>query len=212
MEHRWPAYERGQTVACTVIGIEDCHLVHPDRWILAGWIHERRYRGDRAASRYGPCVDRQGASYRQPGKQRRQAGIAQAIQRGRQAGRWGRHGMLGRLAAWLADWRDGRLSSDADAIPIPGCQRQSCGRRVHSWSASREILCLPPAHPETKPSRFFSLPLYSSHALSIYISLFISVLSLLYPGPRLPYSLRSSLLLSTDPRIPRHPCFPVNID
>lgn len=75
--------------------------------------------------------------------------------------------MLGRLAAWLADWRDGWLSSDADAIPIPGCQRQSCGRRVHSWSASREILCLPPAHPETKPSRFFSLPLYSSHALSL---------------------------------------------
>jgi len=40
--------------------------------------------------------------------------------------------LLGRLAALLPDWRDGWLSSDADAIPIPGCQRQSCGRRVHS--------------------------------------------------------------------------------
>lgn len=38
---------------------------------------------------------------------------------------------------------DGWLSSDANAIPIPGCQRQSCERRVHSWSALREILCLP---------------------------------------------------------------------
>lgn len=97
--------------------------------------------------------------------------------------------MLGRLAAWLADWRDGWLSSDADAIPIPGCQRQSCGRRVHSWSASREILCLPPAHPETKPNRFFSLPLYSPHALSRHLSLSLSLYSLswsssaLFPPP-----------------------------
>lgn len=89
--------------------------------------------------------------------------------------------LLGRLAALLPDWRDGWLSSDADAIPIPGCQRQSCGRRVHSWSASREIPCLPPsptAHPETKPS----LSLFLSLPLSLFpflpFSLYLSLLSL----------------------------------
>ena len=57
-------------------------------------------------------------------------------------------------AHWLLcpDAVDGWLSSDADAIPIPSCQRQSCGRRVHSWSASREILCLPDS-PQNEASR-----------------------------------------------------------
>lgn len=44
VEHRWPTYERGQTVAYTVIGIEDCHLVHPS--LLDGSCLDGSTKGD----------------------------------------------------------------------------------------------------------------------------------------------------------------------